>query len=121
MWNDFKAFVLRGNVLDLAVAVIIGGAFGKIITSLVNDMIMPLVGLALGGVFDETAFDEVFEGFGPLLAIEFGRLVLGDQRHHLHRRDGAVRRLAHRHLNARDAERPDVRFAVVILNGAGDF
>ncbi len=50
MWNDFKAFVLRGNVLDLAVAFIIGAAFGKIITSLVNDMIMPLVGLAMGGV-----------------------------------------------------------------------
>ncbi len=50
MWSDFKAFMLRGNVLDLAVAVIIGGAFGKIISSLVNDIIMPLVGLALGGV-----------------------------------------------------------------------
>ena len=50
MWNDFKAFILRGNVMDLAVAVIIGGAFGKIITSLVNDIIMPIVGLALGGI-----------------------------------------------------------------------
>jgi large conductance mechanosensitive channel len=50
MWNDFKAFIMRGNVLDLAVAVIIGGAFGKIITSLVNDIIMPLIGLALGGI-----------------------------------------------------------------------
>ena len=50
MWNDFKAFIMRGNVLDLAVAVIIGGAFGKIITSLVNDIIMPLIGLALGGL-----------------------------------------------------------------------
>ena len=50
MWNDFKAFIMRGNVLDLAVAVIIGGAFGKIVTSLVNDIIMPLVGLLLGGI-----------------------------------------------------------------------
>jgi large conductance mechanosensitive channel len=50
MWNDFKAFIMRGSVLDLAVAVIIGGAFGKIITSLVNDIIMPLIGLALGGL-----------------------------------------------------------------------
>jgi len=50
MWNDFKAFIMRGNVLDLAIAVIIGGAFGKIVTSLVNDIIMPLVGLALGGL-----------------------------------------------------------------------
>jgi large conductance mechanosensitive channel len=50
MLQDFKAFILRGNVLDLAVAVIIGGAFGKIITSLVNDIIMPPIGLLLGNV-----------------------------------------------------------------------
>ncbi|MEO6967019.1 MAG: large-conductance mechanosensitive channel protein MscL [Rhodanobacteraceae bacterium] len=48
--KDFKAFILRGNVLDLAVAVVIGAAFGKIVTSLVNDIIMPPIGLALGGV-----------------------------------------------------------------------
>ncbi len=48
--SDFKAFILRGNVLDLAVAVVIGAAFGKIVTSLVNDIIMPPIGLALGGV-----------------------------------------------------------------------
>ena len=47
---DFKAFLSRGNVIDLAVAVIIGAAFGKIVSSLVNDIIMPLVSLALGGV-----------------------------------------------------------------------
>jgi large conductance mechanosensitive channel len=50
MLNDFKAFILRGNVLDLAVAVIIGAAFGGIVTSLVNDVIMPPVGLLLSGV-----------------------------------------------------------------------
>ncbi|GAB4538922.1 MAG: large conductance mechanosensitive channel protein MscL [Anaerolineales bacterium] len=50
MLKEFKNFVMRGNVLDLAVAVIIGGAFGKIVGSLVNDVIMPLVGLAMGGV-----------------------------------------------------------------------
>lgn len=50
MLNDFKAFVMRGNVLDLAVAVIIGAAFGAIVTSLVNDLVMPPVGLLLGGV-----------------------------------------------------------------------
>ena len=48
--NDFKSFAMRGNVLDLAVGVIIGGAFGKITTSLVNDIIMPLIGLLLGGL-----------------------------------------------------------------------
>jgi len=50
MLKEFKAFVMRGNVLDLAVAVIIGGAFGKIITSLVSDIIMPLIGLIIGGI-----------------------------------------------------------------------
>jgi len=50
MLKEFKAFVMRGNVMDLAVAVIIGGAFGKIVASLVNDMIMPLIGLIIGGV-----------------------------------------------------------------------
>ena len=57
MLKEFKEFVMRGNVLDLAVAVIIGGAFGKIVGSLVNDILMPLVGLAMGGVnFSEQAF-----------------------------------------------------------------
>jgi large conductance mechanosensitive channel len=50
MWKDFKAFLMRGNVLDLAVGIIIGGAFGTIVTSLVNDVIMPPIGLALGKV-----------------------------------------------------------------------
>lgn len=50
MLKEFKDFVMRGNVLDLAVAVIIGGAFGKIVASLVNDVIMPLIGIVMGGV-----------------------------------------------------------------------
>lgn len=50
MWNEFKAFAVKGNVIDLAVGVIIGGAFGKIVTSLVADMLIPLVGLLMGGV-----------------------------------------------------------------------
>ncbi len=48
--NDFKAFIMRGNVLDLAVAVVIGAAFGRIITSFVNDVLMPPIGMLLGGV-----------------------------------------------------------------------
>ena len=47
--QDFKAFALKGNVVDMAVGVIIGGAFGKIVTSLVNDIIMPPIGLLVGG------------------------------------------------------------------------
>ncbi len=50
MLKEFREFIMRGNVLDLAVAVIIGGAFGAIVTSLVNDIIMPLVGILMGGV-----------------------------------------------------------------------
>ncbi|MGB5060476.1 MAG: large-conductance mechanosensitive channel protein MscL [Candidatus Promineifilaceae bacterium] len=50
MFKEFKAFVSRGNVIDLAVAVILGAAFGAIIKSLVDDIIMPLVGIVLGGV-----------------------------------------------------------------------
>jgi large conductance mechanosensitive channel len=50
MLSEFKKFALKGNVLDLAVGVIIGGAFGKIVSSLVADLIMPIVGLLLGGV-----------------------------------------------------------------------
>ena len=48
--KDFKAFIMRGNVIDMAVGVIIGGAFSKIVSSLVNDVIMPLLGLLVGEV-----------------------------------------------------------------------
>ena len=48
--QEFKAFAMKGNVMDMAVGVIIGGAFGKIVTSLVNDVLMPLVSLATGGI-----------------------------------------------------------------------
>ena len=48
--SDFKKFISRGNVVDMAVGVIVGGAFGKIVTSLVNDMLMPLIGVLLGGL-----------------------------------------------------------------------
>ena len=48
--HEFKEFAMRGNVLDMAVGVILGGAFGKITTSLVNDVFMPLIGALIGGV-----------------------------------------------------------------------
>ncbi len=50
MFKEFKEFIARGNVLDLAVGVIIGGAFGKIVSSLVNDIIMPIIGILIGGL-----------------------------------------------------------------------
>ena len=49
-FEEFKAFAMRGNVLDMAVGVVVGGAFGKITTSLVNDIIMPLISIVTGGV-----------------------------------------------------------------------
>ncbi len=54
MMNEFRAFAVRGNVVDLAVGVIIGGAFGKIVDSLVNDIVMPLISSLLGGRIDFT-------------------------------------------------------------------
>ena len=62
MWNDFKAFVMRGNVLDLAVAVIIGAAFGGVVKSLVDDVIMPPIGLALGRVDFTNLFIVLHDG-----------------------------------------------------------
>ncbi len=59
--QEFRAFALRGNVIDLAVAVIVGTAFGRITTSLVNDVLMPPLGLLLGGV----DFGELFVTLGP--------------------------------------------------------
>ncbi len=57
MLKEFKAFIMRGNVMDLAVAVIIGGVFGKIVSSLVSDILMPLIGLLIGGIdFSGLAF-----------------------------------------------------------------
>lgn len=50
MWKDFKEFAMKGNMIDLAVGVIIGTAFGKIVSSLVNDVAMPVLGLLLGGI-----------------------------------------------------------------------
>lgn len=50
MIKEFKKFIARGNVIDLAVGVIIGGAFGKIVTSIVNDVLMPLIGVIIGGI-----------------------------------------------------------------------
>lgn len=68
MWNDFKTFVMRGNVVDLAVGVIIGAAFGKIVTSLVNDIIMPPFGLLLGRVDFSELFVDLSGQSHPTLA-----------------------------------------------------
>ena len=71
MIKEFKEFILRGNVLDLAVAVIIGGAFGKIVTSFVNDIIMPPIGLLLGQMdFAKLFIDLSGKGFTTLAAAQ---------------------------------------------------
>lgn len=50
MMSEFKSFAMRGNVMDMAVGIIIGGAFGKIVSSFVGDVLMPPIGMAMGGV-----------------------------------------------------------------------
>ncbi len=72
--HEFKEFIARGNVMDMAVGVIIGGAFGKISTSLVNDIIMPLLSMLTGGI-DFTAWKWVLKeavGENPEVAVNFG-------------------------------------------------
>ena len=71
MFSEFKAFIQRGNVLDLAVAVIIGAAFGKIITSLTEDIIMPVIGKIFGGL----DFSGYFMRLGPVPASYTGSLT----------------------------------------------
>lgn len=68
MFGEFKAFVMRGNVLDLAVGVLIGAAFGKIITSLTDDVIIPLISLVTGGGVDFTSKYIVLGGGGKVTA-----------------------------------------------------
>ena len=75
--DDFKAFALKGNVVDMAVGVIIGGAFGKMVTSLVNDVIMPPIGVLLGDVnFKELSWVMV-EAVGdqPAVSINYGNFI----------------------------------------------
>ncbi len=77
MLKDFKDFIARGNVIDLAVGVIIGGAFGKIVASLVNDIIMPIIGLILGKVnFTQLAIVlQPAEGDNAALTLNYGMFI----------------------------------------------
>lgn len=71
MFKEFRAFIARGNVLDLAVAVIIGAAFGKIVTSLTEDVLMPIIGKIFGGL----DFSSYFIQLGPIPATYKGSLT----------------------------------------------
>lgn len=75
--KEFKEFALKGNVVDLAVAVIIGGAFGKIVSSLVNDVIMPPIGVLLGGVdFKDLSITiKEAEGDLPAVVLSYGNFI----------------------------------------------
>lgn len=82
MWKEFKAFAFKGNVLDLAVGVILGGAFGKIVTSIVNDLIMPVLGYFMTGMdFKSLKYvmsEAVMEGetvIKPEAAILYGNFI----------------------------------------------
>ena len=65
MWNDFKVFIARGNVLDLAIGVILAVAFGKIVTTFTEGIIMPVVGLVTGGVDLKTKYWDLSGKLGP--------------------------------------------------------
>ncbi len=67
--KEFKKFIMRGNVVDLAVAVVIGGAFGKIVTSFTNDIIMPVIGVLTGGVDFSSLTWTLKESSGDMSAI----------------------------------------------------
>ena len=71
MLQEFKKFAMRGNVVDMAVGIIIGAAFGKIVSSIVNDIIMPPIGLLMGGVdFSNLFVDLSASGYASLAAAE---------------------------------------------------
>ena len=75
--QDFKAFALKGNEVDMAVGVIIGGAFGKIVTSLVNDILMPVLGMLTGGI-DFTQLKYVIkeaEGEAEAVVLPYGQFI----------------------------------------------
>ena len=75
--QEFKAFAARGNVIDMAVGIIIGAAFGKIVSSFVGDVIMPPIGLILGGVdFSDLAVTlKAAEGSTPAVVIAYGKFI----------------------------------------------
>ncbi len=82
--NDFKSFIMRGNVIDMAVGVIIAGAFGKITTSLVNDVFMPFIGWLIGGtdlsklniILEPEVLDQAGEVVTPAVTIGIGTLLV---------------------------------------------
>ena len=77
LWKEFKEFAMQGNVVDLAIGVIIGGAFGKIVSSLVDDIIMPLIGLLTGGINMKAARWVIREAAGktPELSLNYGMFL----------------------------------------------
>jgi large conductance mechanosensitive channel len=77
MMQEFKAFAMRGNVMDMAVGIIIGGAFGKIVSSFVNDVIMPPIGVLLGGVDFNTLGITVKDAVGntPAVMMKYGAFI----------------------------------------------
>lgn len=73
-FGEFKEFIARGNVMDLAVGVIIGNAFSKIVTSLTNNILMPLIGVAIGG-FDFTNLSYTFTIWGREVLLKYGEFI----------------------------------------------
>ena len=101
MLQDFKAFVMRGNVLDMAVGIVIGGAFGKIVSSFVKDVIMPPIGKLMGGVDFSSLYINLSGG-------SFASLAEGDPAAEVPVRDGFL-------LFAGGALRAPVRLASLLF------
>ncbi|MBP5208713.1 MAG: large-conductance mechanosensitive channel protein MscL [Clostridia bacterium] len=82
-FKEFKEFITKGNILDMAVGVVVGGAFGKIVTSLVNDIVMPPIGMAIGGVdfanlkavIQPAVLDEAGEVVKEAVSINYGNFI----------------------------------------------
>ena len=82
-FKEFKEFISKGNIIDMAVGVVIGGAFGKIVTSLVNDIVMPPIGMAIGGVdfanlkapIQQAQLDEAGEVIKEAVTINYGNFI----------------------------------------------
>ena len=82
-FKEYKEFITKGNILDMAVGVVVGGAFGKIVTSLVNDIVMPPIGMAIGGVdfanlkavIQPAVLDEAGEVVKEAVSINYGNFI----------------------------------------------
>ncbi len=105
--QEFKAFAVKGNMIDMAVGIIIGAAFGKIVSSLVGDVIMPPLGILMGGVdFDLAITLKAAEGDLPAVVLSYGKFIRTHHRLHHHRLRHLHRHQGDQQAQARGGSRP---------------